>query len=154
MIGKVKSFLGIESVKLDLEIPSRIPYDGEIIIGKVILNSKSKQKIKSITIKLIEKYKRGRRKSKLIDEYTAGIISFNKVFIIEANKEQSFEFKLPYKIALSEMDKIGSSNFFTKTLVNIAKYVSNVKSEFRIEASAKISGNAISPLTKKEIKVV
>ena len=78
----------------------------------------------------------------------------DKVFIIEANKEQSFEFKLPYKIALSEMDKIGSSNFLTKTLVNIAKYVSNVKSEFRIEATAKVSGNAISPLTKKEIKVV
>lgn len=52
------------------------------------------------------------------------------------------------------MDKIGGQNFATKAFVKFAKFLNNVKSEFRVEASAKVSGNAIPPLTKKEIKVV
>ena len=154
MIGKVKSFLGIESVKIELEIPSKIPFDGTAFPGKIIFSSKTSQTIKSISIKLIEKYRRGRRKKKLINEYIVGIIEFNKPVRIDANKEVAFEFTLPYKISLSEMDKIGSSNFISKSLVNVAKLLNNVKSEFRVEASAKVKGNAISPLTTKEIKVI
>lgn len=154
MIGKVKSFLGIESVKIELETPFKIPHDGDFLMGTVILNSKSNQTIKSITIKLIEKYQRGIRKNKLINEYTVGVFEYEKPLIIEANKELTFEFKMKYNVSESEMDKIGSQNFITKTFVKFAKILNNVKSEFRLEASAKIAGNAISPLTKKEIKVI
>jgi len=154
MIGKVKSFLGIESVKIELDIPEKIPYDGSAFPGKIIFSSKSTQTIKSITIKLIEKYRRGRRKKKLINEYTVGIVEFNKPIRIDANKELVFEFTLPYKVSQSEMDKIGSGNFIAKSLVNMAKFLNNVKSEFRVEATAKVKGNAISPLTTKGIKVV
>lgn len=154
MIGKVKSFLGIESVKIDLDIPSKIAHDSDFLIGKVILNSKSDQTIKSITIKLIEKYQRGIRKNKLINEYVVGVFEYKKPLKIEANKELTFEFKMQYNVSESEMDKIGGQNFITKSFVKIAKLLNNVKSEFRLEASAKITGNAISPLTKKEIKVI
>jgi len=153
MIGKVKSFLGIESVKIELEIPESININDEILLGKVIFKSKTNQTVKSIKIKLIEKYKRGRRKNKLINEYIVGKIEYNKQFIIKANKEIPFEFKLPFKIAQSEMDKIGSSNFISKSLVKVAKLLNNVKSEFRVEASAKIKGNAISPLTNVIVKL-
>ncbi len=154
MIGKVKSFLGIESVKIKLEIPNEIPLDASAFPGKIIFTSKTRQTVKSVSIKLIEKYTRGRRKNKLVNEYVAGIIEYNKPFIVENNKEFAFEFTLPYNIAQSEMDKIGSSNFLTKGLIGIAKLLNNVKSTFRVEASAKVKGNAISPLTSKEIKVV
>lgn len=154
MIGKVKSFLGIESVKISLEIPSKIPIDGSAFPGKIIFTSKTRQTIKSINIKLIEKYTRGRRKKKLVNEYVAGFAEFKRPFTIEKNKEVSFEFTLRYKIAQSEMDKIGSSNFLTKPLIKFAKLLNNVKSEYRVEATAKVKGNAISPLTSKDIKVV
>ncbi len=152
MIGKVKDFLGIESVKIDLELPEKFSCDEELLIGKIILTSKSKQKVKSITIKLIEKYIRGRRKNKLVNEYTAGILEFSKPFIIYPDKEIAFEFKLPYRIEKSEMDRLGSHNFITKSFVKVAKLINNVSSTFRVEASAKVQGNAISPFVKKEIK--
>jgi len=154
MIGKVKNFLGIESVKIKLEIPNEIPLDGTAFPGKVIFTSKTNQTVKSIKIKLIEKYTRGRRKKKLVNEYVAGVVEYKKPFYIEKDKEFAFEFILPYNIAQSEMDKIGSGNFITKGLVGIAKFLNNVKSEFRVEATAKVKGNAIPPLTLKSIKVV
>ncbi len=154
MIGKVKKFLGIESVKINLEFPGKIPYDTGFLVGKVIIISKSKQTIKSITVKLIERYTRGRKKSKLINEYTVGIVEFKKPFRIEPDKEMEFQFKMPINIVQSEMDKIGSKNFLSKGFVKVMKLMNNVKSEFRMEATAKVSGNAIPPLVKKEIKVI
>ncbi|HHH52809.1 MAG TPA: hypothetical protein ENK91_04065 [Bacteroidetes bacterium] len=154
MIGKVKNFLGIESVKIEIDIPDRIPYDISFLAGKIIVSSKSKQTIKKITIKLIERYVRGRGKNKLINEYTVGIVEFSKPFKLEAGKSMEFSFKMPIKIVQSEMDKIGSKNFVSKGFVKIMKKLNNVKSQFRIEATAKVAGNAIPPLTKKEIKVI
>ncbi|HEB62212.1 MAG TPA: hypothetical protein ENI82_03575 [Bacteroidetes bacterium] len=154
MIGKVKNFLGIESVKIDLEFPNKIPYDTSFLVGKVIISSKSRQTIKSITVKLIERYTRGRKKGKLINEYTVGIVEFKKAFKIEANKEMEFQFKMPINIVQSEMDKIGSKNLLSKGFVKVMKLMNNVKSEFRMEATAKIAGNAIPPLVKKELKVI
>jgi sporulation-control protein spo0M len=153
MLGKVKSFFGIESVKLTLEIPDEITEPSGLLKGKILLNSMSSQTVRSINIKLIEKYERGRGNNKLINEYTAGELFSDKAFKIEANKEQAFEFNLPYEIAQSEMDKIGSSNFLTRTFVKAAKYLHGVRSEFRIEASAKVQGNAISPLISEVIKI-
>ncbi|HHB51866.1 MAG TPA: hypothetical protein ENK75_02295 [Saprospiraceae bacterium] len=154
MIGKVKNLLGIESVKIEIDIPDRIPYDISFLAGKIIVSSKSKQTIKKITIKLIERYVRGRGKNKLINEYTVGIVEFSKPFKLEAGKSMEFSFKMPIKIVQSEMDKIGSKNFVSKGFVKIMKKLNNVKSQFRIEATAKVARNAIPPLTKKEIKVI
>jgi sporulation-control protein spo0M len=153
MLGKVKSFFGIESVKLALEIPDVITEPSGILKGKILLNSMSTQTVKSISIKLIEKYERGRGNNKLINEYTAGELFFDKPFKVDANREQAFEFNLPYEIAQSEMDKIGSSNFLTRTFVKAAKYLHGVRSEFRIEVSAKVQGNAISPIISEVIKI-
>ena len=154
MLGRIRNFLGIESVKIDLEFPDKIPYDTDFIVGKVILTSISRQTVKSITIKLIERYTRGRGKNKLINEYTVGIVEFKKKFKIDANGKMEFQFKMPIKIVQSEMDKIGSKNFVSKGFVKVMKLLNNVKSEFRMEATAKVTGNAIPPLAKKELKVI
>ena len=153
MIGKVKNFLGIESVKINLDIPESIPYDIDFIAGKIILTSKSNQTVKSITIKLIERYSRGRGRNKLINEYVAGIVEFKKPFKIRAGKEEIFQFEMPVKIQQSEMDKLGDKNILTKGFVKLAKLFSNVKSDFRMEAMAKVAGNAIPPMTKRVVNV-
>lgn len=153
MLGKVKSFFGIESVKLSLIFPAEITMESGILKGRINISSMSNQVIKSIEIRLIERYQRGRGEKKLINEYEAGKMVSEKSFKIDANKELSFEFELPYQIARSEMDKIGSSNFLSKAFVKAAKYLHGVKSDFRIEASAKVQGNAISPLAVEHIFV-
>lgn len=153
MIGNVKKFLGIESVKLKLDAPDEIVSTEGVLKGKIIINSMTNQTVKSIEIKLVEKYERGRQADKLINDYIVGRVSLDKIFKIEANKELAFEFNMPYVIVQSEMDKIGQTNFMIRACVRAAKYVHNVKSEFRLEASAKVKGNAISPFVSEEIKV-
>jgi hypothetical protein len=81
-------------------------------------------------------------------------VEFKKPFRIEANKKMEFQFKMPLNIIQSEMDKIGSRNLIAKGFVKVMKMVNNVKSEFRMEATAKIAGNAIPPLVKRDLKVI
>ena len=61
MIKKLKNMLGIESVKIELEIPQEIEKKDQNINGTIILTTLSDAEVKSISIKLIEKYSRGRK---------------------------------------------------------------------------------------------
>ncbi|MEZ4907493.1 MAG: sporulation protein [Saprospiraceae bacterium] len=154
MIGTIKKYLGIESIKIDIEIPEEVSIEDKFIKGKINISSMSNQVINSIEIKLIENYQRGRGKTKKINDYVAGQAVFSKTIKVIANNDLSYEFKLPFKIETSEMDKIGDQNFFTRILVKSAKLMHNVKSEYRIEAKANVKGNAVYPFVQKSIKIV
>jgi len=45
------------------------------------------------------------------------------------------------------------SNFFMSPLVKVAKRISAVKSEYRVEAEAKVKGTALNPFDRKEITI-
>ena len=61
MIGKVKKWLGIEGVKLEIQVPEEWPAEETTLTGKLLLSSKNAQTVKFVKIVLIEKYMRGRR---------------------------------------------------------------------------------------------
>ena len=52
------------------------------------------------------------------------------------------------------MDEIADKNFVFRKLVDAAKTLKNVKSEFYLEAEAEVNGTALSPFDKQEIKIV
>jgi len=68
MIGKVKTWLGIEGVKIDLDLPEEFRYLDGLVTGKLYISSMSDHVVTSIHIKLIEKYSRGKKEAKLTDD--------------------------------------------------------------------------------------
>ncbi len=154
MFGGLKKILGIEGVKIDVITiePSRL--DDQIVKGKVVLTTLMDSKINSISMKLIEKYSRGRKDSKLIDEYTIGYVELNTPMELLKNEIIEIPFELPFKLRQSEMDKLQKSNFLLGGIVKLAKLGKGVKSEFRIEAEAFVTGTKLNPLCKKNIQLV
>lgn len=144
MLGKVKQYLGIEGIKISLEIPDIIDKQKGYIEGNIVLTSKNTQTARSFDIRLIEKYHRGRRKSKLINEYEWGHIHLKKKVVVSANTTEKIPFKLPFEISESRMDQM-ERNLFMKGLVKVAKFANAVKSEFRLEAEADVVGTALDP---------
>ncbi|HUR30386.1 MAG TPA: hypothetical protein VMZ69_03080, partial [Saprospiraceae bacterium] len=69
MFGKVKKWLGIEGVKIELILPEEVIGKEGLIEGKIRFQTMHTQKVKSIKLTLTEKYTRGRFKSKLTDQY-------------------------------------------------------------------------------------
>ena len=69
MFGKVKRWLGIEGVKIELLIPDQVLGKSGVIDGKLRFYTMHTQKVKKIRVTLSEKYTRGRFKNKLADLY-------------------------------------------------------------------------------------
>ncbi len=59
MIGKVKQWLGIEGVKLELMLPEEVYEKSGFVVGKILLQSMNAQTVSSIKLVLIERYSRG-----------------------------------------------------------------------------------------------
>lgn len=153
MIGKVKNWLGIEGVKLELEIPEMAVREVGVIIGQINFFSLRPQTVKDIKIALVERYSRGRGTEKLTDEYQLGSIVLDKKIEIPANEYVSVKFALPFSIVESDVDQFGSKNLFFDGLARAAKRLYGASSTYRVEAEANVQGVALNPFDKREIRV-
>ncbi|RMG84337.1 MAG: hypothetical protein D6714_08075 [Bacteroidetes bacterium] len=153
MFGKVKKWLGIEGVKLELVLPDYAFREVGALSGKVRFFSQTPQRVTSVKIELIERYKRGRGAEKLIDEYELGKITLAEPFDVPERTPVEVEFTLPFSLLKSEMDALEEKNILTGGLVKVAKLIQNVKSEFYVLAEAKVEGTALNPFDKKQIEM-
>ncbi len=153
MIGRVKKWLGIEGVKLEIVIaPEQRRRSGKVE-GRLRFQSLNAQTVTSIRIALVEKYTRGRGKEKLIDEYELGEINLKQTIEVPAEEIVEIPFTLPFKLIKSEMDEFGDRNFLYGGVARAAKAIQSVRSDYRLEAEAKVKGVALNPFDKKFIKL-
>ena len=151
MLNKIKDILGIEGVKIHLDLNEQSTSTPNNIKGHLVFTTQSSRQVQSITIKLIEKYKRGRKDSALINDYLLGSIELEVDFTIEKGETKKVPFTLEYNLMKSEMDKMEEDSFFTKPLFLLAKKLKNVSSEYRIEATAYIERTKFHPITERSI---
>lgn len=153
MFKKVKKWFGIEGLKIGLVLDESYQREKGQINGIIELMSMNEEEVSHLHIKLIEKYARGRGKSRLIDEYVLGELQINQHIKIEANDIKEVPFSLKYDEVLSDMDELERRNFLFSGIAKVAKFAKKASSEFRIEVSAKVKGTKFSPFTKKLIEL-
>ncbi|MDX1666876.1 MAG: hypothetical protein R3350_06595 [Saprospiraceae bacterium] len=153
MLGKVKKWLGIEGVKLELLIPDEIDENAGLLSGRIRFMSMNPQKVVMIKVAMIERYVRGRGDEKRTDEYQLGETEMNQIIEIPEGEAVEVDFELPFQVVKSEMDELEDRNFFLGGLVKAAKYLRNVKSQYFVEAEAKVEGTALNPFDKQRIEI-
>jgi len=151
MFGTVKKWLGIEGVKLELDLPEVAFKEVAALSGKIRFYSKNAQEVTGIKVFLIEKYERGRGEDKRIDDYQLGEIELNQTIQVPAEEMIEIDFTLPFSTMDSEIDSFGSRNIFTSGLSKLAKSLNAVKSQYFIVAEAKVKGTALNPFDKQLI---
>lgn len=151
MFKKIKDILGIEGVKVELICPEEISHKADFVEGQLKLSSQSKKTVTGITIKLIEKYQRGRKEEALINEYLLSSLDIDVQLELAENKVEDLKFKLPISLLLSEMDQFGSKNFVAGSLASIAKKLKNVQSYYRIEVIATVKESSLDAVAKQSI---
>lgn len=154
MLGKVKKWLGIEGVKLELDLPEEVSIKDRKINGKLRFMSMHPQKVSYIKVVLIERYARGRGDERLIDEYELGNIELHESFDVVAEEVLEVGFTITYKVVKSDMEEWGERNPLFRGLARMAQNLNGVKSEYRVEAEAKVKGTALNPFDKKIINLV
>lgn len=153
MLGKIKKVLGIEGVKVELILSTPVDKKSQTISGDLKFTTKTKGKINKITIKLIEKYSRGRGKAKLIDEYTVAVLEMNDSFEITPEEIVEIPFSMDYEIALSEMDKMQKESILRRPIISLAKFIKQVKSEYTVVVEADVKGTTLNPFDKAIVKL-
>lgn len=151
MFKKIKQFLGIEGVKMQVIIADEISSGTEVITGDVEFSTMNTQRISSITVKLIERYTQGRRGEKRTEEFVLGEIVIDEGFMIYPEEDVAVEFELPFSKMQSNMDARAARGGLVGGLAKIAKAAYGAKSEYRIEATAKVAGTALNPFAKTEV---
>lgn len=154
MIGKVKKWLGIEGVKLELVLPEEVKAKGGLIEGKLRFQSLNEQTVNGIKIVLIERYTRGRGQEKLVDEYELGKREMEIEFNVPPEEILEVDFSLPFDLVKSAVDDFGDKNFIFGGIARAARMLRGVGSDFRIEAEASVKGVALNPFDKKTINIV
>ncbi len=153
MLGKVKKWLGIEGVKVQVIAPDTIAPQEKKIRGQLRFYSMHNQTISSLHFKLIEKYIRGRKKRRLTDEYLLAEKEIHRLIDIPEKELIEIDFDLDFNRVSSRMDELQSKNFLLRGLVTAAKKLKSVKSEYRIEVEADVIGTALNPFDKKIIQI-
>ncbi len=153
MIGKVKKWLGIEGVKLELLLPEEVEASTRKLEGRIRFQSLNPQTVSGIKVALIEKYSRGRGADKLIDEYELGVAEINRIIEVPAEEAVEVDFVLSFSTVKSNIDEFGSRNLLFSGLSRAAKALRSVRSEYRVEAEAKVVGVALNPFDRKPLKI-
>ena len=153
MFKKVKKWLGIEGVKVELILPEKIKEADGVINGKIRFSSMNDQVVDAVRVIMVERFSRGKKKEKLTDEYRLGEITLNKEIAISKEYPVEMEFSLPFELIRSEMDKLEDKNIFFSGLVKVAKRLRGVNSEYFVEVEAKAQGTALSPFDKQPIQL-
>lgn len=153
MLGKVKNWLGIEGVKLELVLPEGAQGANGRVEGVVRLMSMRPQTVTAIRIVLVERYSRGRGEERLVDEYQLGAITLTDIFEVPPGLPVERPFSLPYQRLLSEVDEFGQRNLLFGGVARLARLTRNVQSDFRIEAEAMVQGVALNPFDKQAVRL-
>ena len=154
IFDKLKDILGIEGLRIEIIIPAEISKSDESINGKLLFTTKSDKTIKSITISLIEKYRRGKADKTLIDEYTLSEIEMDLNVDITEELPAKLDFELPISLLKSDMDRYAEGNFVAKNLVKVAKKLKNVNSDYRVEVVAILSDLTLNSIAKQPISII
>lgn len=149
MLKKVKNWFGIEGVKMDILLPDDIRSVDGLFSGILVFNALTTQEVLYVKVKMVERYGRGRGSERLVNEYVLGELVIDKSIIIEANIETKLSFAFSFKYVTAPIDDFAKKNILFKGMANVAKKMSKVNSEFRIEAEAKVKGTALNPFVQK-----
>lgn len=153
MLGKVKNWLGIEGVKMELLLPEGPLGANGRIEGAIRLISMRPQTVTAIRIVLVERYSRGRGEERLVDEYLLGAITLTDIIDVPAEQPVERTFSLPYQRLLSDVDEFGQRNFLFGGVARLARLTRKVHSDFRLEAEAQVQGVALNPFDKRPIQL-
>ena len=149
MLTKVKNWFGIEGVKMDILLPDDIRSVDGLFSGILVFNALTTQEVLNVKVKMVERYGRGRGSERLVNEYVLGELFIDKSIIIEANIETKLSFAFSFKYVTAPIDDFAKKNILFKGMANMAKKMSKVNSEFRIEAEAKVKGTVLNPFVQK-----
>lgn len=153
-LQKIKNKLGIGGVKIQIDIPGQYSESEGKANGKFILTTKSDQEIKSMEVKLVEKFTTGRGDDAKTKEFVLGKMVFNDAFDIKVAETKTFDFEFPFEVRKSMNDQLKEKGGAMGAIGSLGKFAKGEKSEYVIDVSVDVKAAALDPTEEKEVQLV
>lgn len=150
--GKIKQGLGIGTASIELQVPAQVEKAAGEVRGTLAITAKSDQRVKSITVKLVETHTTGRGNEQKTREYTLGeVCPGDGPFQLKAEERREIGFVLPVAMRQSAMQALADKGGALGMLGKVATAASNEKSDFHVKAVADLEGVALDPTHSRRI---
>lgn len=150
----IKNKLGIGGVSFTIEIPGQVSASDEKIDGKLLLTTKSDQKVLNIQLKVCEEYTSGRGDKKTVKTYDLGKQEIVGNFEIKTGENKTIEFSIPFKVAKSSHQELAEKGGALGALGKLASMASDEKFTYFVKAEVDVESAALDPTEKKEFRLV
>lgn len=152
--GKIKQGLGIGTASVQLQVPDRVEKESGTILGDFTVTAKSDQKVKSVKVKLVERYTTGRGEEQKTKEYVLGEIdAIGEPFDLAKDGSRKVQFSLPFSLKQSSAQSMAEKGGALGMLGKAAVMASNERSEFFVKAVCDLEGVALDPVDSKRIQL-
>ena len=153
MTRNIKNWLGIEGVKIGVELPSEIDFGQNSLKGVLVLSSLSHQKILSTKIQVKESYTRGSGGRRRTTDYFLGSWSNSQSVKLSPDDSYYRPFSLDLSWPESQVDNWQKQNRLNNYLGKLAKRWQGVESRFLLEVNLEVSKTKLQPYLVTELQV-
>ena len=149
--GKIKQFLGIGTIKMELEMQPTVDLESKLITGKLKVTGKSDQSIKDIELSFDESFSTGKSDAKSTSKLNWGKMTLQG-FEIKKDEVKEIEFELPFSYAKSSNEAMADKGGIVGGLGKVGTFLDGEKQKYELTATANVKGVTLPPLVSKELK--
>lgn len=147
MLDRLKTYLGVEGVRLEVKLADPVRRSDGIVSGVVTLSTLRSQCVDSLSLRLTERYARGRGDHKRIDEYLLGESEVDCSIPVAPGEFVDVPFSLSFAERRTplerQVDRLGP---LASPVARLARLSYAATSTYELTAAASISGVALQPV--------
>ena len=153
MFSKLKKFMGVVGINVELEIPDELPLDATMLEGVVRVTAKQTQHITKVKVTMKQVHQEGSGADRTSKEYQIGeIMITDDPFDINEGEVKEFSFRLFFMRRKTADQRRSEQGGLMGAMGKLGKMMDNEKDTFWVNAMADVKGAALDPNDTEEIK--
>jgi hypothetical protein len=152
MFSKLKQFVGMVGITVELDVPGNLPKDATSLQGTVRVIAKQDQHITKVTANMKQTHTEGSGEKRQSHDYEIGdIIITNQPFDIKSGETKEFPFTMSFTRRKTGDQRLAESGGVLGALGKLSVMADQEHDEFWVNAMADVKGAALDPNDNKRV---
>ena len=152
MLSRLKNYLGVEGVSLSLDVDGELDFAAGALSGTLVVQTLRPQTVRQLTLRLTERYARGRGEHKRIDDYLLGQLELSRSILLDAREEVAIPFVLGFAGRPNRLqESLPDVRLLRRAIASVAHLTAGVRSVYTLTAMASVEGVALDPVCAVQV---
>ncbi len=152
MFSKLKQFVGMVGITVQLDIPSNLTGDSDTLTGVIRIIAKQDQHITKVAVNMKQTHTEGTGEKRVSNDYSIGEnIITNQPFDIKAGESKEYPFTLAFTRRKTGEQRLAESGGVLGAIGKLGQLADDSHDEFWVNAIADVKGAALDPNDNKKI---